>query len=72
MNGKHISIDCELCPLANSDSCDDCLVTFICDRDPETAVIISLDEWRSMKAMTKVGLLPELRNPIITIRSSNV
>ena len=72
MNGKHISIDCELCPLANYSCCDDCLVTFICDRDPEAAVIISLDEWRSMKTMAKVGLLPELRNPIITIRSSNV
>ena len=70
MNEKYLSIDCELCPLANTDSCDDCLVTFICDRDPKEAIIVSLDEWKSMKSMTKVGLLPELRNPVISIRSS--
>ena len=70
MSKKYLSIDCESCPLINTDLCDDCLVTFICDRDPKAAVIVSLEEWKSMKSMTKVGLLPELRNPVISIRSS--
>ena len=68
---EKILVDCESCPLSETTSCEDCLVTFICDRDPRSAVVISLDEWRSMRSMTKAGLLPKLRNPIITIKGSH-
>ncbi|HJM28074.1 MAG: hypothetical protein QF596_03005 [Acidimicrobiales bacterium] len=71
MKKNYLSVDCESCPLSETTSCEDCLVTFICDRDPRSAVVISLDEWRSMRSMTKAGLLPKLRNPIITIKGSH-
>ena len=70
MKENYLSVDCESCPLLETTACEDCLVTFICDRDPRAAVVISLNEWRSMKSMTKAGLLPELRNPVITIQKS--
>ena len=67
MSKKYLSIDCESCPLINTDSCDDCLVTFICDRDPEAAVIVSLEEWKSMKSMTKSDFS---RNYVIPLSAS--
>ena len=70
MRENYLSVDCESCPLLETAACEDCLVTFICDRDPRAAVVISLDEWRSMKSMTKAGLLPELRHTVITIQKS--
>ncbi|MBA4810294.1 MAG: hypothetical protein ACJZ2H_02535 [Acidimicrobiales bacterium] len=71
MKENYISVDCELCPFIDTEACADCLVTFICDREPRSAVVISLEEWRSMKSMTKAGLLPELRNPVVTIERSH-
>ncbi len=40
-------------------ACSDCIVTYICDRKPEEAVVISMEEWRSMRSLNKAGLLPE-------------
>jgi PHD/YefM family antitoxin component YafN of YafNO toxin-antitoxin module len=43
-------------------TCSDCIVTYICDRKPEEAVVISMEEWRSMRSLNKAGLLPELQH----------
>ncbi len=55
-------VDCDTCVMANSDVCGDCLVTFICDRRPDEAVIISLDEMRAMRALSAGGLVPGLKH----------
>ena len=42
-------IDCEKCVKQESQHCGDCVITFL-SRDPDsTAVIIDLDEYRSIK-----------------------
>lgn len=57
-----LTIDCDTCVVRNTGACEDCLVTFICDRAPETAVVISLDEFRSMRMLSDAGLVPGLRH----------
>ena len=37
-----LRIDCDDCLLQGSDACDDCVVTFLCDRSPGDAVTIDL------------------------------
>lgn len=55
-------VDCATCVARNSIACDDCLVTYICDREPGQAVIISMDELRSMRALSDAGLVPALKH----------
>lgn len=55
-------VDCATCVARNSIACDDCLVTYICDREPGVAVIISMDELRSMRALSNAGLVPALKH----------
>jgi hypothetical protein len=42
--------------------CDDCVVTFICGRDPDDAVVIDADEERAVRMLIDAGLVPELRH----------
>ncbi|MFN3217063.1 MAG: hypothetical protein ACE367_11260 [Acidimicrobiales bacterium] len=57
-----IAIDCATCVMRCTDACDDCLVTFICDREPDEAVVITLDELRSMRLLSDAGLVPQLQH----------
>jgi hypothetical protein len=43
-------------------ACDDCVVTFICSRTPEDAVVVDVDEWRAVKLLQDAGLVPKLRH----------
>ena len=40
MAAPDITIDCDACTLQHTDACDDCMVTFLLDREPEDAVVI--------------------------------
>ena len=62
MEENYISIDCRTCIMKDKVTCSDCIVTYICDRKPEEAVVISMEEWRSMRSLNKAGLLPELQH----------
>ena len=54
-------IDCEKCVKQESEHCGDCVITFL-SKDPDsTAVIIDLDEYRSIKEVADAGLVPPLR-----------
>lgn len=57
-----LEVDCNDCVMKDTAACEDCLVTFICDRDPREAVIITIDELRSMRALSEGGLMPGLRH----------
>lgn len=59
---KSLHIDCGTCVVRDTPACDDCLVTFICDREPEEAVVITLDELRAMRTLSDAGLVPQLRH----------
>lgn len=56
-----LTIDCDQCALHGSDACEDCVVSFLLERQPEDAVVIDADEARAMRMLERAGLLPSLR-----------
>ncbi|HSL57197.1 MAG TPA: hypothetical protein VK866_05095 [Acidimicrobiales bacterium] len=57
-----ITIDCDDCALRHSTACADCVVTFICSREPDEAVVIDVGEVRTLRRLSAAGLVPELRH----------
>ena len=56
------TIDCSTCVMQHTPACDDCIVTFLCDRTPHEAVVIDIRDLRSMRRLADAGLVPELRH----------
>ena len=61
MSMPSLTIDCDQCPLQHTSACDDCLVTFLLDRDPDDAVVIDADEARAVRMLERAGLVPNIR-----------
>jgi hypothetical protein len=57
-----LHIDCDDCAMQGSDACADCVVTFICSREPGEAVVVDVAEVRAIRLLSGAGLLPELRH----------
>lgn len=57
-----VEISCDDCVMQNTDTCDDCVVSFICGRTPGEAVVIDVAELRAVRLMSEVGLVPPLRS----------
>jgi hypothetical protein len=57
-----LTIDCETCSMRDTSACDDCVVTFICNREPDEAVIIDVAEERAVRMLIRSGLVPALRH----------
>ena len=57
-----LSISCADCVARDTDACADCVVSFICDRDPDDAVIVDVAEERAMRLLVQAGLVPGLRH----------
>lgn len=55
-------IDCDECEHRGTDVCGDCVVTFICGREPDDAVVVDVSEARALKELESSGLLPGLRH----------
>jgi len=56
------TISCDDCTMRATPACDDCVVTFLCDREPDDAVTIDLAEARAVRLLADVGLVPRLRH----------
>ena len=56
------SISCDECVMQHTEHCDDCVVSFICGREPDDAVVIDADEARAFRLLIGAGLVPELRH----------
>jgi len=56
------TIDCDDCRLQGTDACQDCVVTFICGREPDDAVVIDAVEARAVRLLAGAGLVPALRH----------
>jgi hypothetical protein len=56
-----LTIDCDCCALRNTAACDDCVVSFLLEREPDDAVVIDADEARAMRMLERAGLVPTLR-----------
>ena len=57
-----LHIDCDECVMQGTAACDDCVVTFICSREPGEAVVADVAEARAIRLLSGAGLLPELRH----------
>ena len=57
-----LTIDCDDCVMQGTDTCEDCVVTFLLDRDPEAAVVIDAEEARAVRMLGRAGLVPRLRH----------
>lgn len=56
------TIDCAGCAHRGTDVCDDCVVTFIVDRDPGDALVVDADEARAVRLLERAGLVPGVRH----------
>jgi hypothetical protein len=56
------TISCDWCTMRATAACDDCVVTILCDREPEDAITIDLAEQRAVRLLADVGLVPHLRH----------
>jgi hypothetical protein len=55
-------ISCDECRMEGTDVCSDCVVSFICSREPDDAVVIDVAEARAMRLLAASGLVPQLRH----------
>lgn len=56
------TIDCADCVHQHSSVCDDCVVTFLVDRQPEDAIVVDADEARVVRLLGQAGLVPGIRH----------
>lgn len=64
--GQSITISCADCTMEGTSACDDCVVSFICGREPDDAVVIDAAEARGVRLLAGAGLLPGLRHHLRT------
>lgn len=57
-----MQISCEDCVMEGTDTCADCVVTFLCEREPGDALIIDVAEARALRLLEQGGLAPALRH----------
>ena len=57
-----LTISCDDCAMQHTETCDDCIVTFICGRAPGQAVVIDVAEARAVRLLAQGGLVPGLRH----------
>jgi hypothetical protein len=60
--GQDLRISCDECVMEGTSACADCVVTFLCDREPDDAVIIDVVEARALRLLQDGGLAPALRH----------
>lgn len=56
------TISCEDCVMRDTETCDDCVVTFLCDRPVAEPLVLDLDTARTVKLLGRAGLVPPLRH----------
>lgn len=62
MGDSSLFISCDECVMEGTSACEDCVVTFLCDRDPGDAVVIDVTEIRALRLLEQGGLAPALRH----------
>ncbi|MGQ0805924.1 MAG: hypothetical protein ACT4PI_18975 [Actinomycetota bacterium] len=55
-------IDCDECRMQHTSACEDCVVTFVINREPGDALVIDSEEERAVRLLANAGLLPRLRH----------
>jgi hypothetical protein len=62
MGSMTMTISCDDCRMQHTSACAECVVTFICDREPGDAVVIDAVEARAVRLLGRSGLVPPLRH----------
>ena len=57
-----IRIDCDDCAHQHTSVCDDCLVTFLCSKEHDGAVVLPFEEVRAVRLLQGAGLAPQVRH----------
>jgi hypothetical protein len=64
MGDSTLRISCDECVMEGTSACADCVVTFLCERDPGDAIVIDVAEVRALKLLERGGLAPALRHRV--------
>ncbi|MEE9415048.1 MAG: hypothetical protein V3V01_07180 [Acidimicrobiales bacterium] len=59
---KTLTIDCDDCRFQRTTVCADCVVSFICSREPNDALVIDFAQLRAVRMLGDAGLVPALRH----------
>jgi hypothetical protein len=57
----HLTISCDDCRMQGTPACEDCIVSFMCERDA-AAVVADIAELRALRLLGRTGLVPPLRH----------
>jgi hypothetical protein len=57
-----ITISCSDCSMRHTETCRDCIVTFVCDRGAAEPVVVDLPTMDAMRRLSAAGLVPALRH----------
>ncbi len=57
-----ITIDCEECVMRHTTACEDCVVSFVVNREPGEALVIDVEAERAVRMLARAGLVPRLRH----------
>ena len=57
-----LRISCDECVMEGTSACADCVVTFLCSREPGDAILIDVVEARALRLLEQGGLAPALRH----------
>jgi hypothetical protein len=55
-------IDCDTCAMRHTDTCADCVVSFVISGDSNEALVVDLAELRAIRLLGEAGLVPRLRH----------
>jgi len=61
-DSRTLTISCSDCEMQGTSVCEDCVVSFIIDREPDDALVIDASEARAVRLLASAGLLPRLRH----------
>jgi hypothetical protein len=61
-----LSISCDDCVMRASVACDDCVVSFFCEDSGAQAVVLDLEEQRTLRMLANAGLVPTLRHRAVS------
>ncbi|MET0728548.1 MAG: hypothetical protein ABWZ76_09665 [Acidimicrobiales bacterium] len=62
MGDTSLHISCDDCVMQGTSACADCVVTFLCERDVDDALVIDVAEVRALRVLERGGLAPALRH----------
>jgi len=60
--GPTFTIDCDQCCMQGTEACGDCVVSYVCSREPGDALVVDLGEYRALEMLAESGLMPTLRH----------